>query len=785
MVCADNFTRNTIENHSQSCESHGDDSSPLFIQLIPHRRSPASRLTRQAIPSRIDDSVQNPSVVSGFHRWSARFVVALGLLATVAAPGMSQERPAKRLASIVGVAVEEYAKAIDPQGKLVSDMEYEEAVSFLADAREVAQRLSGDKALQAQALLDSLSALVKAKRPPADLDALHGRFMTSLGADAALDLPTRPIDLDAGRAIYTQHCASCHGATGKGDGDRAKGMNPPPPALGDAAIMHDVSPALMFRISSVGIAGTPMKGWANELTPDDRWNVISYINTLRAPHANAPGEGIYAQRCAGCHGASGAGDGPLVAALSKIPVDLNSFAWQAERSDAQIIEAVRAGVAGTAMPPTRDLDESEYAKLVAHVRQLSLRNPAVQLAGTSDSLDGAAVARKVMAILDEALTAARGGRRSEAGDLAFDAYIAFEPLETPARARNPGLVATMERHFADFKGAVKASDARSAERSRDAIAAGMPHIIEMTKPAAGFWGAFFQSFLIILREGFEAILVIGAIVAFLIKTGNRKRLRDIWVGVGAALAASAVTAVILATALKALPATREIIEGATMLIAVAVLFSVSYWLISKVEAAKWQAFIRDKVNNALSHGGGTALTVVAFLAVYREGAETALFLQALFAEGAALPLTLGIAVGFVALAIIFTLFHRYGVKIPLRPFFGVTSALLYYMAFVFMGKGIRELQEGNVIPITILPGWPSVEAMGIFPSVQTLLAQLALVALFVFALAKTFWPKRSVTLPTVPPSRRPVSEPIEDRVSALERKVESIEQSVGSESINR
>jgi len=191
------------------------------------------------------------------------------------------------------------------------------------------------------------------------------------------------------------------------------------------------------------------------------------------------------------------------------------------------------------------------------------------------------------------------------------------------------------------------------------------------------------------------------------------------------------------------------------------------------------------VNSALSHGGGAALTTVAFLAVYREGAETALFLQALFSEGSVLPLSLGIAVGFVALAVIFTLFHRYGVKIPLRPFFAVTSGLLYYMAFVFMGKGIRELQEGNVVPITILPGWPAVESMGIFPSVQTLLAQFVLVTLFLFALAKTFWPKRSVALPTVPPSIRPVPEPIEDRVAALERKVVSLEQTVTGESLPR
>ena len=218
-----------------------------------------------------------------------------------------------------------------------------------------------------------------------------------------------------------------------------------------------------------------------------------------------------------------------------------------------------------------------------------------------------------------------------------------------------------------------------------------------------------------------------------------------------ALVASGLTAVILRTVLKAIPASGEIIEGLTLLVAVVVLFSVSYWLISRVEAAKWQQFIREKVTTALDHGGGRALAFVAFLAVYREGAETALFYQALFSEGAhvVLPISLGIVAGFAALAVVFTLFYRYGVRIPLRPFFSVTSVLLYYMAFVFMGTGFRELQEGNFVPITPIPGLPTVEALGFYPTWQTVLAQFVLLALFVFAVAKTFWPKRSVTLPTV------------------------------------
>jgi hypothetical protein len=118
------------------------------------------------------------------------------------------------------------------------------------------------------------------------------------------------------------------------------------------------------------------------------------------------------------------------------------------------------------------------------------------------------------------------------------------------------------------------------------------------------------------------------------------------------------------------------------------------------------------------------------------------------------------------LAVIFTLFYRFGVRIPLRPFFSVTSVLLYYMAFVFTGTGIRELQEGNAVPITLIRGFPTVEAIGLYPTWETVIAQMLLLALFVFAVAKTFWPKRSVALPTVAPSV-PDSQPLIAQIDAL------------------
>jgi high-affinity iron transporter len=665
----------------------------------------------------------------------------------------AQEHPVRRVANIVSVAVEEYARGVDARGRLISPIEFQEATDFLADAKSQAARLPGERAAAASAILDSILVAVSKRQPPDEVKAMEQRFAAALGSEAALELPRRTIDLAEGRQLYEGNCASCHGMSGLGDGPASRGMNPKPPAVGNAATMRDVSPATMYRITSVGMTGTPMPGFAAQMTPEQRWNIVSYLMSLRAtPQQRAEGEGLYTQRCMQCHGALGAGDGAFARALSRLPEEIGSFSWQASHNDVDLEHVVRNGSPGTAMPAAPELTPVQLRNVVAYLRTLPLKTAPNGRNVAERGKDAAAAAREVLALLEQSLTAARAGRTSDAGDRAFDAYIAFEPMETRARARSPGLVANMEKLFADFRGAVRNGDVRGAERSRDVIETTMPSVLELTRPTGSGLEAFWQSFLIIFREGLEAILVIGAVVAFLLKTGHRERLRSIWIGVGLALVASAITAVVLKTVLSAMPATREVIEGVTLLIAVAVLFSVSYWLISRVEAAKWQQFIREKVNNALERGGGRALAFVAFLAVYREGAETALFYQALFNEGTRvlLPLTLGFLVGSAVLAIVFTLFYRFGVRIPLRSLFSVTSVLLYYMAFVFMGKGIRELQEGNVVSITIIPGAPHVDLLGLYPTVETLLAQLVLLVLFVFALIKTFWPKRSVALPTMP-----------------------------------
>jgi len=697
------------------------------------------------------------------------------VLSAVAAPASAQVETVQRIAGMIAIAADEYGKAVDAQGRLISNEEYQEAIGFLSEAKTSAIRLPAERR-GAGAVLDSIIAAVNAKKPAAEVKALASRFATALGAGAALDLPKLPLDPDSGGRIYQATCASCHGARGLGDGPAAKGLTPAPPALGSMTFMQNVAPSLMFQKISVGVKGTSMAAFADKLSPADRWNVIAYLTQLRYRNVDAShGEGLYGQNCASCHGMKGGGDGTLARELSKLPPAIGTFAWQVQRSDSEMAVALRQGVPGSPMPPMRGLAPSEEQEIVAYLRGIAMRQNQAGL--EADSNDASAGATRSLSLLEQSLSAARAGNLDDAVDRATDSYIAFEPVETRSRPKNPGLVLTMEQTYQRFKEAIRSGNIRQAEQEQARIEGNMPSVVALTKPAGSGLEAFWQSFLIILREGFEAILVIGAVVTFLLKTGHRERLRSIWVGVIAALAASALTAIVLKTLLSKIPASREIIEGLTMLIAVGVLFSVSYWLISRVEAAKWQAFIKEKVTDALNHGGGKALTTVAFLAVYREGAETALFYQALANEGPGSvgPLLLGIVVGFAALAVIFTLFYRFGVKIPLRPFFGVTSVLLYYLAFVFIGKGVREMQEGNAIPATFIH-FPTVDWLGLYPTWQTLLAQLALLVLFAFAVLKTFWPKRSVTLPTVPVAVPvPQIDQLVARVEALEKKVSARE----------
>ncbi len=191
--------------------------------------------------------------------------------------------------------------------------------------------------------------------------------------------------------------------------------------------------------------------------------------------------------------------------------------------------------------------------------------------------------------------------------------------------------------------------------------------------ADSFGEVLFQSFIILLREGFEAMLVITALLAYLRRSNNADKNPVIYIGIGLALIASALTAYLFITLFHQAGANREAMEGITMLVASAVLFYVSYWLFSKREADRWQAYIKGKLNKALSNGSAFALGLAAFLAVYREGAETILFYQALSADAHNFQFALwaGIGAALAALFLVYWIMQKATLRIPYSLFFTV------------------------------------------------------------------------------------------------------------------
>jgi len=369
--------------------------------------------------------------------------------------------------------------------------------------------------------------------------------------------------------------------------------------------------------------------------------------------------------------------------------------------------------------------------------------PAESVGSAASEKDWSKVTADLFAEVDKALALYKSGETKNAVNLIQDAYFdVFEAsgMEAKIGARDAGFKAALEGHFNMIVGQMKKSvRVEGMESTLSAMKKDFEKASAMLgKGADSPMALFFYSLMIILREGIEAILIITAIIAYLVKSGNKDKLKVIYNGVWSALALSVVTAVLVKWVFKTSAANQEIMEGATMLLAAAVLFSVSYWLISKAEAQKWMSYIKEKVSGSVSSNSLKALWFAAFLAVYREGAETVLFYQALSADSAAAGMTAvvgGFALGCILLVGIYVGMRYGAVKLPLRPFFLATGTLLYYMAFVFAGKGVMELISGKIFEPTLVTWMPTVEFIGLYPYAQTLIPQLMIILAAVAGLA--------------------------------------------------
>ncbi len=243
---------------------------------------------------------------------------------------------------------------------------------------------------------------------------------------------------------------------------------------------------------------------------------------------------------------------------------------------------------------------------------------------------------------------------------------------------------------------------------------------------------FLYSLGILYREGLEAMLVVVALAAGTREAGHGNRARSVYIGAGLAIVASAIIAWVLNRFLG--NQRSEMLEGVFQILAAGTLFYVSSWITAKTGAERWEGFISRQIEGARrSSLPYFAIGLTAFLAVMREGAETILFFQAVLAGTNASVERHAIAAGAVggalALILTFVILTRAAYRIPMRMLFRVTTYLLYGLAVVFIGQGIESFQASGLLPTTVVAHVPTLPMLGIYPSVETIVAQALLLLL--------------------------------------------------------
>ena len=240
---------------------------------------------------------------------------------------------------------------------------------------------------------------------------------------------------------------------------------------------------------------------------------------------------------------------------------------------------------------------------------------------------------------------------------------------------------------------------------------------------------YWDAAMILIREGLEALLVVIALMSFVKKSGEGKGKGWIWSGVLSGLGVSVILAVIVKFVISsgAFGNNNALIGGWTGIFAAVMLLYMSYWLHSQSNIADWNRYIREKSQTALTTGKLVSLGVLAFLAVFREGTETVLFYIGMASQINLQSLLIGFLIGVVILGVLAYLLVFIGLKLPLRPFFMVSSIIVFYLCIKFTGMGIHSLQLAGFIQTTNSSRIPSVGFFALYPSWESTIPQAILV----------------------------------------------------------
>ncbi|ARA78663.1 cystathionine gamma-synthase [Pseudomonas amygdali pv. tabaci str. ATCC 11528] len=613
-------------------------------------------------------------VRSRFLAWLLLPLLALGSCIALADP---VEGAAQALHLLDYLGADYPATVAD--GKVVNSAEYQQQVDNLAALQGLVVALP-QRAERAdlERAVTQLKSAVAGRQDGAQV----ARQARQLSAKLALayevsQAPAITPDPARGAPLYAQHCSVCHGDSGAGDGPAGIGLEPPPSNLRDTARLDRLSLYDLYNATGLGIAGTDMPAFADQLDDRQRWDIATYIASFSAqPVAN--------------------------------PAKTFNIADLARQTPAEVQTA-------------------EGPDASATFRVQRAQPPQVQR-GPAQLLDYTSVT------LDKSLAAYKAGDREQAYDLSVAAYLeGFELVESSLDNVDANVRKDTEKSLMAYRQSLQDSLPLAQVAQKLEAAKGK------LKESAGLLGSdglslslsYVSGLLILLREGLEAILVLAAILAFLRNTGQQSAVRSVNIGWGLALLAGLGTWALAAYVIDVSGAQRELLEGATALFASVMVLWLGVWMHDRRHAAAWQ----DYVKSSLVGGGGRfGFAVLAFFSVYRELFEVILFYETLWLQAGPAGHDAVLAGGATALVLLVGLawvILRGSAKLPLSLFFGINAALLCALSVVFAGHGVKALQEAGIFGTRPVPFF-EFDWLGIHADLYSLSAQaIALIAIAV------------------------------------------------------
>ena len=527
-------------------------------------------------------------------------------------------------------------------------------------ADEVVQALPAQSPFRARA--EAIAAAIDEHRSASEVSAACRALSAEIiSSEHLVQAPKETPDLAAGAKVFQATCASCHGEKGDGQSAIAAAMNPKPANFHNAERMSTITPYKVFNTTTFGISGTLMPAFP-QLSDSQRWSLAFYIFTLRHPVCVA-------------------GAQPGTATLSQLATST----------------------------------DQELTKAFGPERLACLR-------GVMPVIDEHSSLNVAIAGVRHAIELSAQGQHDQARQAIVDAYLnGVEPVEPLLRSRDATIVSEIERSVAAAR--------LVAQRGGDLQPQGqvLLSVLERAsnqRTAGDFWSVFITALLIILREGFEAAVVVGALLAVLKKMGATEQSRVVHLGWILALVFGGIAYVFGQQLLAG--ANREWMETVVSLLAVGMLVYAALWLNARANMSKFMGELREKMKDAVGSGNLLGLFLISFTSVGRETVETALFLEGLAGDSPA-GAGWGALAGLVVLLGFLLFVRRVGFVLPMKTLFKASTVLLVATAVILIGRGFHGLQELGVLPLAPAR-FITIEALGLFADWVSLVPQLLLTA---------------------------------------------------------